>query len=144
MNLNYCCSVCGKQNVKLWRPYNDTTPLICATCAEERQSEIYYDEKVWEKRSDCFVGNPTGQKLILPKWEVDQNGKVPSPFGPGPEELDEEKTDQLIINLSDVSKNYISGETTVIPAMPDEDGNFWAYTAVPEDKVNWWENLPTR
>ena len=53
-------------------------------------------------------------------------------------------TDQLIVNIKDVSKSYSSGETTMVPAVPDEYGDFWGYTSVPEEYCNWWEELPTR
>lgn len=53
-------------------------------------------------------------------------------------------TVQLIVNLKDVSKSYSSGETTMIPAMPDEDGVFLGYTSVPEECCKRWEKLPTR
>lgn len=43
-----------------------------------------------------------------------------------------EMTDQLIIDLKDISKSYSSGRTNMIPSAPDEEGNFWGYTSVPE------------
>ena len=71
---NYVCSICGKRNVKLWRPYMDTAPLICAEYAEERQSPREYEEKVWSKvGEERFSGKLTGKRLPLPKWKV--NGK---------------------------------------------------------------------
>lgn len=140
----YACSICGREHVKLWRPYMDTEPLICATCAEERQSPREYDECKWTKKADHYVGNPTGKKLPLPKWTVDENGKVPSYNGPGPKGLPLEMTDQLIINLKDVSEAYASGETTMVPAVPNENGDFWGYTSVPEERCKWWKELPTR
>lgn len=142
--VNYVCAICGKEHVKLWRPYMDTEPLICATCAEERQSPIEYDEFTWKKRPDRYVGLPTGKKLPLAKWQVNEKGKVPSWNGPGPEDLPMPMTCQLIVNLKDVSKSYTSGHTTMVPAIPNEDGNFWGYTSVPEEGVKWWEELPTR
>ena len=142
MKKPYECSVCGRQNVKLWRPYMDTTPLICAKCAEERQSPQEYDELNWKRVGDTYIGDPTGKKLPLPKWKVNKKGQVPSYNGPGSEGLDMEMTDQLIVNLSDISKAYSSGETDMIPAVPDEDGEFWGYTSVPEDGYKWWEELP--
>ena len=142
---NYACAICGKQNVKLWRPYSDTEPLICATCAEERQSPIEYDERTWEKRpGGAYVGTPTRKKLLLEKWNVDEKGKVPSYHGPVPKGLPIIMTDQLIVDLKDVSEAYSSGETTMIPAVPNESAGFWAYSAVPEDRCKWWEGLPTR
>lgn len=100
---NYVCSICGKRNVKLWRPYMGTAPLICAKCAEKRQSPQEYEETIWKKEGeDQYVGTFTGKKLPLPKWEVNDKGKVPSYFGPGPEGMPERPTDQLLVDLSDV------------------------------------------
>jgi hypothetical protein len=31
-----------------------------------------------------------------------------------------------------------------VPAIPDEDGSFWGYTSVPQDRVDWWRSLPIR
>ncbi len=140
----YACAVCGKQHIKLWRPYMNTEPLICAPCAEIRQSPREYEECTWKEKKDCFVGTLTGKKLPLPKWKVDEKGRVPSYRGPGPEGMPAEMTDQLIISLKDVSKSYSSGEMTMVPAVPDENGDFWGYTSVPDDKCKWWEELPTR
>lgn len=142
---NYVCSICGKRNVKLWRPYMGTSPLICAECAEERQTPQEYDETIWNKEADGFyTGTVTDKKLPLPKWKVNENGKVPSYFGPGPEGAPESMTDQLIVNLADVSTSYSSGSTSMVPAAPDADGDFWGYTSVPEEVCKWWEELPTR
>lgn len=143
MKKAYECSVCGRQNIKLYRPYMGTEPLICAKCAEERQAPREYDEHTWKKSGKFYVGKPTGRKLPLPKWKVDEKGKIPSYDGPGPEEMPPHMTDHLIINLSDVSEAYSSGEAEMIPAVPDEDGEFWGYTSVPEDRCKWWEELPT-
>ena len=142
---NYVCSVCNARNVKLWRPNNDDSPLICATCAEKRQSPREYGEMSWTKKADgSYKGIPTGKMLPLPKWTVNAKGKVPIYDGPGPEGLPQIMTDQLIVDLSDVSESYTSGETTMLPASPTEDGGFWGYTSVPEEVCEWWENLPTR
>lgn len=141
---SYACTICRKKHVKLWRPYMNSEPLICATCAEERQSPREYEEHEFEKKSDHYVGTPTGKKLSLEKWEVDEKGKIPSCWGPGPEGLTMEMTDQLIVNLKDVTKSYSSGQTTMIPAIPNGNGAFWAYTAVPEKSIKWWEQLPTK
>ena len=142
MKKPYVCSICRRSNVKLWRPYMDTDPLVCARCAEERQTPREYDECTWEKADDLYIGTPTGKKIPLPKWEVDDEGIIPSDDGPRPGNLPELKTDQLIIDLNGESEAYASGETTMIPAIPDADGEFWGYTSVPEDSFKWWEELP--
>ena len=142
---NYVCSICGKRNVKLWRPYMDTSPLICAECAEKRQSPREYEEKVWStNEKGWYCGRFTQKKLPLPKWEVNEKGKIPTDMGPGPEGMPIPMTDQLLVDLSDVSTSYTSGNTSMVPACPDDDGNFWGYTSVPEETCKWWEELPTR
>ena len=142
---NYVCSICAKRNVKLWRPYMDTSPLICAECAEKRQESREYKETIWSKEANgWYTGKFTGKKLPLPKWTVNENGKVPSYLGPGPDGVPTSMTDQLIVDLSDVSTSYSSGSTSMVPACPDEDGDFWGYTSVPEEFCKWWNELPTR
>ena len=142
---NYVCSICGKRNVKLWRPYMDTTPLICAECAEKRQTPYEYEETIWQKEDNgWYTGKFTGKKLPLPKWKVDEKGEVPSYQGPGPDGEPRFMTNQLIVDLSDVSTSYTSGSTSMVPACPDEDGEFWGHTSVPEENCKWWEELPTR
>ena len=144
MDSSYKCFICGREKVKLWRPYMDTEPLICAKCAEERQSSREYQECIYEKSGDIYVGRYTGKWLALPKWTVDEKGKVPSYDGPGPEATLPQLTVQFIVNLNGVSESYSSGETVLIPAIPNEDGEFWGYTSVPEDDCKKWEDLPTK
>ena len=96
------------------------------------------NEKGW------YCGRFTQKKLPLPKWEVNEKGKIPTDMGPGPEGMPIPMTDQLLVDLSDVSTSYTSGDTSMVPACPDEDGNFWNYTSVPEENCKWWEKLPTR
>lgn len=141
---NYVCSICGKRNVKLWRPYMDNAPLICAECAEKRQTPQKYEETIWKKESEGhYTGELTGKTLPLPKWKVDEKGHVPSYDGPGPDGQPLTSV-HLIVNLYDVSTSYTSGHTDMIPACPDEDGEFWGFTSVPEEVCKWWEELPTR
>lgn len=51
----------------------------------------------------------------MPKWKVDEKGKVPSYAGPGPKGLPSPMTDHLIVDISSVSKAYSSEKTTMIP-----------------------------
>ena len=141
MSKDYKCTVCGKSGVKLWRPYMRTEPLVCAECAEKRQSQMEYDEVIWKEEGKSYVGKPTGRKMPLEKWKVNEKGKIPNYNGPGPEGIEMEMTDQLIVDLKDYG--FSSGETTIVSAIPSEEG-FWGYTSVPQDKVEWWEKLPTR
>lgn len=32
----------------------------------------------------------------------------------------------------------------LVPAVPTDDGTFWGYTSVPQDRVEWWKALPAR
>lgn len=143
---NYVCSICGKRNVKLWRPCLNDAPLICAECAEERQSPREYEEKIWTKVGEKhFSGKLTGKKFPLPKWKVDENGEIPTDMGPAPKGMTEiPMTDQFLVNISDVSTACASGRTSMLPACPDEYGDFWEYTSVPEEICKWWKELPTR
>lgn len=140
----YKCSICGKLGVKLWRPYGGCELLVCAECAEKRQSPIEYDEVTWKKEGEKYIGEPTGRKLLLENWKVNEKGKVQNYDGPGPEGIQREMTYQLIVNFK--KYGYASGKTTLIPAIPYEncDDEFWKYGATPQEKVEWWENLPTR
>lgn len=142
----YVCSICGSVGVKLWRPYGGTDILICALCAEERQSPYEYDDLNWQKdiKENCYIRIKTGRKLKLDKWKVDKKGLVPSYRGPGPKKLKQEKTDQLIVDIGDVSELYTSGNTIMIPAVTDDNSNFYCYGALPEALCVWWRNLPTR
>ena len=98
-----------------------------------------------EKNGDRLIGEHTGKMITLPKWEVDRDGLIPANIDLGPDGIPMVYTDQLVVNLQDVSDEYTSNShSSVIPAVPDEDGNFWCYTTVPEDKVEWWKNLPTK
>jgi hypothetical protein len=31
-----------------------------------------------------------------------------------------------------------------IPAVPTDDGSFWGYTSVPDERVRWWQKRPNR
>lgn len=140
---NYVCAVCGRREIKLWRPYMGTAPLICATCAEKRQSLRVYRETV---SLNDVEGNTIGKTNInfpLPKWKVNEDGAIPSPVRPHYEES-RPMTKRLLVNLSDVAREYSSGAMDMIPAIPDENGFFWGITSAPKDSVEWWKNLPTR
>ena len=138
MNKNYMCFFCGKQHVKLWRPKKGDTPLICAECAEKVQSPIMYNEYIWQElENDCFFGKPTGKELPLPKWEVNENGEVPSYRGPRPLESALSMTTSLSIDLPDTSTSYTLKNTIMVPAYLNEYGSS-------EEELNLWVNLPTR
>lgn len=131
INENYVCSICGKKSVKLWHPYiGGKSYLICAECAEKHQTPMEYQETIWYTREDgSYTGEFATRKIPLPKWSVDEEGKVPSYHG----SEEEYKTDQLIVDLSDMGLSI----TTLVPAAPDEDGNF-------SEEICKWTKLPTR
>ena len=142
---NYVCSICVKRNVKLWRPCMDSAPLVCAQCAEKLQSPREYAEAIWSKiENGHFFAKFTGKRLPLPNWEVNEKGEIPTDIGPVPEEHPIPMTDQLLVDLLYVSSAHLFGKTSMIPAWPNEDGDFWAYNSVPEENRKLWEELPTR
>ncbi len=157
---SYVCAICGTTKVKLWRPYMDTEPLICAKCAEERQAPHEYSviaswtPSKFPNGEDCWQGeyeyedSPSGERVIkkapMEKWVIDDNGKVPSYIGsPGHDGVWCPITDQISVNLSDLFKSCSSGDTSMIPAVPDDDGGYWGYSSVPEEGCVWWRKLPT-
>lgn len=154
----YECSICGTRGVKLWRPYMSSSPLICANCAEKRQSARTYNPiERWEKNispnGETYWSGAFQHKLgedgkmvrvVLPmkKWIVDDEGKIPSADAPGPGGK-RHRTDQLSIDLSKDFMSYTGGSTSIVPAIPNNEGLMWGYTSVPENGCTWWANLPT-
>lgn len=141
----YSCYNCGKEHVKLWRPFNDVEPLLCATCLENRQCIVETEEYDCKKDvNGDFIASHTGKMISLPYWRIDEDGLIPKYFGPI---ITSVKTDQLIVNLSDITPRYPSGETTMIPAVPidgKEISEMSGYTSSTPEVVQWWKNLPTR
>ena len=140
---NYHCSICGKAGVKLWRPYLHTEPLICANCAEERQALRKYNVCNWEHSKCAIVGIHTGKEAFLDKWIINDKGQIPSPFGPEPEGVPNLMTYKLLVDLRDYYKEKSPIVITLIPAIPDDNGEFFGYTSLPQQASLWWENLPT-
>ena len=60
MYKGYKCSICGAQNVKLWRPEWQARPLICAECAEERQ--ILKGDAKWQIDEEGNFLSESGEK----------------------------------------------------------------------------------
>lgn len=147
---NYACAICGNHNVKLWRPCHCAYPLICATCAEEHQVVKAYNERtIWEPMTHngdivTWVSAPTGKQILMDKWVVDEEGLIPSFTGSiGPKGKWEPMTDQLIVDISSLFISCPSGETILIPAIPDEANDMWGYAKVSQNMCNWWKELPT-
>lgn len=116
---NYLCSNCGNRDVKLWRPDKDTTPLICAECAEKHQIPM---------------GNKKEKSHTFPKWKVNEKGQIPSYHeGAG-------TTNVLVVSLADCDF------TELVPAILNEDGRFCTYENMQQKKelYKWWEELATR
>ena len=133
----YKCDLCGNDNVKLWRPINGNSPLICAECAEELQIQREYDEFEVQKDDVIFTIRPTGKKKILPEWHIDKNGEIHTIYGVGIGEV-EEKTDELEVKLKE--------NTKIVPALPNpkKEKEFFEKEEAPKKIRKWWKNLPTR
>lgn len=105
---NYVCSICGKRNVKLWRPHTNTAPLICAECAEKQQTPRSYPEITicfFKKEGRLSYEEFTGKIISLPEWEVNEEGEIPQDIVPSPERTKSiPMPNQLQVNISDVSK----------------------------------------
>ena len=139
----YKCWICKKEGVKLWRPYMDTEPLICAKCAEERQTEREYEEKSWSKQGEIFVGTPTGKMHQLPKWEVNGKGKIPTGEGLVPDGTESENTTNMLeIKFLPNDRVYYTYRVSMVPALPDGKGDYISYLAMPPEEYKKWEELP--
>ncbi len=120
-NCDYRCSICGKTDVKLWRLHLYTEPLICATCAEKRQIPVSRTSK---------------------NWLINDSGKIFLRFGPSSENSNL-MTYKLLIDLKDYFNEKESVVVDLIPAIPDNDGDFFGYSSSTTQVPAWWENLPT-
>ncbi len=136
---DYTCSLCGKGGRKLWRPCYEKTPLICAECAEKRRAPGAYEVSSWISK------NIDGAKLFkswkevrrYPKWTVDDEGMVPINSG--------DKTDMLVIKLKKGHSIFHPAKRImIVPALPTDDGRFWAYSMGTAEVIEWWKSLPTR
>lgn len=119
MKKAYICSLCGKQNVKLWRPYGHIHPLLCAECAESRQTV----------KENCK------------RWSIDNLGNIPK--------YDNSQTNTytlteiLFVDLDKLHDSDSTKNIKMVPAIPDEL-DFWGYIYIPPEEFKWWRNLPTR
>lgn len=46
---------------------------------------------------------------------------------------------EKLLKESDPQRHSIGG---MVAAVPDGEGNYWGYTSVPQNLVEWWDNLP--
>ena len=144
MKKPYVCAMCGNKNVKLWRPYMFVEPLICASCAEKNQVPRTYPVLKWVEKDGERVGITTGEKTTLPRWEVDKDGRIPSEQGYDEVNNSFIMTDQLQVDIHKHFPMQNIGITTLIPAILDEDGDYWGYTSAPDDALKKWKDLPTK
>ena len=79
---------------------------------------MHYNEYIWSR--DKRSAHLTGRKKILPIWEVNKDGEVPSYAGPNADGLPISYTNTLIIDYNDKKMAFS-------PADEDVD----------------WKNLPT-
>ena len=141
MDVKYECSFCGKNGRKLWKPLIKKEPLICAKCAEKRQTQIIYLQRAYAKIGDKYVVTGTKGKAILPKWKVDKNGQVPSYDEPSIEGTPKVMVDNLQITVKYENgkiKNY-----NMFPAVLNKKGGFYRYESIPDKDYDAWEELPT-
>lgn len=140
---DYKCTACGKENVKLWRPWGYNGPLICANCAETRQLPRECEELKWEEKDGKYVGNHTGKFIKLDKWTIDENGCIPTTLGVPNKNLPSATTNILEINISDIDSSFSSSGYSYVPAVMDEHGVCFTIP-LSTTNYNWWKNLPTR
>ena len=140
---DYKCAICGKKHVKLWRPWGYNGPLICAICAEARQTLRECEELKWELKNGQYVGNHTGKTIKLEKWIVDENGCIPTTLGLPVKTLPSATTNVLKVNISDIDSSFGSGGTSYVPAVMDEHGVCFTIP-LSSKNYDWWKNLPTR
>lgn len=114
MKKNYNCSFCDRTAIKLWHPMNDVAPLICARCAEKRQSALTYNEYKWSKNK--HEAHLTGKKVPLERWSVNNKGEVPSYSGPDANGLPFSYTTTLVVDLN---------EEKMVPFVPADDDVSW-------------------
>lgn len=57
---NYKCSSCGKENVKLWRPKNTNSPLLCKQCLEKAER---YVPAIMDENGDFWPGESIPSKV---------------------------------------------------------------------------------
>ena len=143
----YNCAICGKTNIKLWRPKTSTKPLICADCAEKMQSPRKGLKIKWSKKSKKGMlefpeGTFSKKKIPMDKWSVSDNGTIPSALGNDPEGNPVIMTECLKVNLS---SHGFNGNITLIPAIPDENGIYLDSNEIYHTgKIDLWKQLPTR
>lgn len=81
--------------------------------------------KLWRRYQDFDVGlkcaRCVGRSQSVDTSVLDERGTLPLGSGPG-------RTDAI---------------GWYVPAIPDDEGNWWGYSSVPEDRMVWWRGLPT-
>ncbi|MDD4375225.1 MAG: hypothetical protein PHR25_00355 [Clostridia bacterium] len=144
MNKNYECSICEKKGVKLWRPNGETNPLVCASCAEERQSSIKYLEQTWVKMGNHYVSGYKEEKLLNHVCKIDEKGKVHLHNENIPKKNQNGAVDDLIITFKENCNEKSTCITRMIPAVLNELGEILINKPIPRELYILWEKLPTR
>ncbi len=144
MNKNYVCSICGKNGVKLWRPNSEVSPLVCAICAEKRQSSIKYLEQTWVKTGEHYVSEYKEKRLLSHVCKIDDRGKVYLYNENMPKKNQKGFADDLTITIQEDSKESSKYITHMIPAVINELGEIIIHTSIPKELYRLWEKLPTR
>lgn len=119
--MNNRCSLCGRENVKLWRPFKveeKPVPLICASCAEKNQL-------------------PYSIKGKLEYWRIDKEGKIGKSGSL-------EKTFILRVTVPEKKKINSLEDLDWIPAYIDKEGKCYVNECIPVKFFEEWKNLETR
>lgn len=135
----YKCSNCGKEGVKLWRPFADSDHLFCAECAEKKQFATRVLENPELERNFFYIGND----VILPRWRIDEHGKLHSCEGTGEYDKILNTTNILFVILTDKDL-YTTCLFPAIPIVPNQFNRYFQWAQAPDDAYTWWERLPTR
>ena len=99
------CVFCKKSGVKLWHNIQSEDTLICAKCAEIRQSKRMANEYIWFNNG--HLGVFTGNKIPLENWKVNEDGEIPGNSGIDPYGKPFSMTTTLLVNIDGISVPFI-------------------------------------
>ena len=98
---------------------------------------------IWDKKPGLYmVRRQIGVNILAPKWEVEDKGCVPSWPSNDYKEAPM-MNDMLIVNLKDVSSVFQCGRTSMVPAVWNNDGEYYKYFFCPKEEYKKWQGLPT-
>jgi hypothetical protein len=132
----YKCDVCGVEGVKLWREYStflDHQSLYCLNCANKNQGKnaIPYDDKKVSYLGDMWQYRT--EQDIKDGWKRDKRWRLGF------------KIEDVPVDAAQFEKEVLITDTIgwLVPAaLTVEMDTFWGYTSVPQDRCEWWYNLP--